>query len=300
MYAAASLYRPYASTESPESHVTPPNAARKSMAFAIPAVVEGKDTTNLVASTVKGFEPDLCLAICKRASPEGPDEGPFHLYATKYIVYRAFCTYFPQLQPAEVAKVESLGEGDESDEEDDEESDVEEDDTEADSPRSASRLSNISDASTSSTGTSISTASAIAALDTGDYRHLPILAIALPHPDSFPLIHQRLHCPHMKWQHELLGIKSGSSKPEPTEIAAELAARPTRSLIATLTSLHCVWCNVMSLGLVLDEMWSELSSAWAFVVGELGKRAKVQEEARAAWAAAQRMAVAQQAGMMMA
>lgn len=57
----SALYRPYSGYNLPASSST-----SGSLAFGVPAIVEGKDQDGSIAKRVAGREPDLCLAVGKR------------------------------------------------------------------------------------------------------------------------------------------------------------------------------------------------------------------------------------------
>lgn len=318
LYIAASLYRPYPSVDSPDVYNLPSitvgaagGGPRKSFAWGVPAVVEGRDTNEAVADAVYGFEPDMCLAIRKR----GDDTAPFQLYAINHLVYSAFCAHFPRLpitQAVDASEYDSASDSDFSecsDLSEISEEDIDglcsesesEDEVVIQDPQEeascASRISLISATSSTSSVTSatsslssLSTASRFAALDTGKYRHLPVVGLEIPCPETFKLIHSRLHFPGIKWQAELLGLQiepetalAGSAffQPSAADIEAALETRSVADLSRRVHFLHAVWSNMVALGVEDDQMWDELASAWSSVVEILARRA-VQQAADAA------------------
>lgn len=224
----------------------------------MPYIVNGHDSEGRLAASIRPFQPDVSLAIRKRNT----SNAPFHLYAINYTVYAAFFTHFPRrfnLPPS--SRIAKALDGDD-----------------ASSPMSIYSEMPALDAideddDGASVASSTSDASEIAALEVGEHTHLPALAIELPDPDSFDLIHNRLHQPFLKWQPALLGLPLCQAT-GPEQAKAALARMSFNRLLTQLRRVHGVWGNLVALGLENDAMWRELASAYNMVVSALLLRSK--------------------------
>lgn len=243
---------------------------RKSFAWGVPYIINGHDTEGTLATTLRPFQPDVCLAVRKRG---GGKEAPFHLTAINYTVYAAFFAYFPRrfnIAPSSHI-AEAIASGDDSamstyeelPHADDMEAihevdDVHDDDNDDDDD----------DDGDDDYYSSVSGASAIAALEIGEYLHLPVLAIELPDPATMELIHERLHHPFTKWQPALLGLNLHQAM-TPEAAKNYLAQRSFPEVVKILAKIQGVWKNISALGLENEAMWRELASAYNIVISVL-------------------------------
>jgi hypothetical protein len=235
---------------------------RKSFAWGVPYIVNGHDTAGSLAATLRSFQPDMCLAVRKRG---GDKDAPFHITAINYTVYAAFFSYFPRrfnLEPAAPIAEAIVRKARDN------------------SPMSTiEELPHVDDMEDINVAdeaySSCSGASAIAALETGEHIHLPILAIDLPDPTTMVLIHERLHHPFNKWQPALLGLNLHQAI-TPDAAQTYLAQRSLPELFKVLAKLQGVWKNISALGLENDAMWRELASAYNIVVSVLLHRVRNQ------------------------
>lgn len=247
---------------------------RKSFAWGVPYIINGHDVEGSLAEALSPFQPDVCLAIRKR----GEKNAPFHVTAINYTVYAAFFSYFPRrfnIAPSDRLAKALANDDNEVEHDDDMWSTSSPMSTFSELPGAedidALEASEHDNAASSTSGVSV-----IAALEVDDHIHLPVLAIELPDPGSFNLIHDRLHTPYLKWQPALLGLDIYQSI-SPDQAKAHLAKLGVSELIKLLKKIHGVWGNLVALGLENNAMWSELGSAYALVVTVLLLRAGKQQ-----------------------
>lgn len=274
IHTVGSYYEPYPHIPSPpEADSAMADGLRKSFAWGVPYIINGHDTEGSLAYALTPFQPDVCLAIRKR----NDKTSPFHVTAINYTVYAAFFSYFPRrFNIAPSARLAKALAGSDTDEEEDMPSPMS---VFNELPR-AGDIDALEADDRADTASSTSDASAAAALEVGEHIHLPLLAIELPDPDSFNLIHERLHCPYLKWQPALLGLGLFHAV-SPEQAQAHLAKRSVTELINLLKKIHGVWGNLVALGLENGPMWSELGSAYSLVVSILLLRANKQQSAAA-------------------
>lgn len=107
--------------------------------------------------------------------------------------------------------------------------------------------------------------------DAGGCRHLPVLALEVPSPATWHLLHVRLHSSDgYEWQRSLLDVPGAGS---PGEARRMLAGLGSDELQARLARVHGVWQNCCALGVTNGKVWDQLASAWGVLVDVLVERA---------------------------
>lgn len=136
----------------------------------------------------------------------------------------------------------------------------------ADAADDADDASDVSDAASIS---SVSEASD--ALHTPSYLHLPLLGLEVPFPETWELLHVRLHSSDSYcWQKQLLGLPGADS---PATARRLLAAMKWDELMGVMRRVHGTWQNCCALGVGNDRIWEQLGSAWGCVVDVIAARA---------------------------
>lgn len=116
-----------------------------------------------------------------------------------------------------------------------------------------------------------STSEASADLHAPSYLHLPILGLEVPSPDTWELVHVRLHSSDdYCWQKQLLNLPAADT---PAAARKALSALDAEELFKTMRRVHGAWQNCCAVGVVNEKVWEQLGSAWAVVVDVIKARA---------------------------
>lgn len=248
LFIVSTLYHAAPSVQSPTGTSA---SHRKTFAFGIPKLIKGEVVPQL-SSFVAGYEPDACLAL--RISRPTGDSDSYRLIPITHAVYASQCKHFPAFRVSSLSKASGAilpnNEG---------------------SPPSPMSVDSSPSDGYDSDASSSTEVSSIVYHDVGPYLHLPVLALQVPDPKSFEVVHTRLHI-GVKWQASLLMIKP-SLLTSPAAAHSLLSGLSTFELNNRLRFMHGVWQNMYALGVQSDDMWKELTSAWAIVIQVLMQRA---------------------------
>lgn len=131
----------------------------------------------------------------------------------------------------------------------------------------------VSDGEVSGDGDSDSSDSASeasAALHTPAYVQLPVLSLEVPSPETWELVHVRLHSSDgYCWQRQLLGVPAAS----PGAARRALGALGADELLRRMRRVHGAWQNCCALGVTNAKVWEQLASAWAVITDAISARA---------------------------
>lgn len=99
---------------------------------------------------------------------------------------------------------------------------------------------------------------------------LPVLGLEVPSPETWELVHVRLHSTDgYCWQAQLLGVSAAS----PAAAWRALARLSADELLKVVRRVHGAWQNCCAVGVTSASVWAQLGSAWALLVEELRARA---------------------------
>jgi hypothetical protein len=125
-------------------------------------------------------------------------------------------------------------------------------------------LSIDAEAAYTSDASSTSAASNMASLDTGAHIHLPVVAIGVPFPEVFSVVHEQLFYPRRTWDATLLGLSSDVVTPQ--HAAEALARTSTSELGHKLWFIYRVWVNMLAIGIDDPTMWAAVDRTYSMIV----------------------------------
>lgn len=174
------------------------------------------------------------------------------------LVYTSQCAYFPSL-PLSYP----------SDEEEHGLETIPEDDASVCSSAPSSDASDASDAESDDDSAS----EASADLHAPSYLHLPVLGLEVPSPETWELVHVRLHSSdEYCWQKQLLGLPAADT---PAAARKALSGLEAEELFKIMRRVHGAWQNCCAIGVTNEKAWEQLGSAWAVVIDVIKARATV-------------------------
>lgn len=134
-------------------------------------------------------------------------------------------------------------------------------------------VSECSSAASSDEGsdTEDSASEASADLHAPAYLHLPVLGLEVPSPETWDLVHVRLHSSDAYcWQKQLLNLPHADT---PAAARKAMSALDSEALMKVMRRVHGAWQNCCAVGVTNEKVWEQLGSAWAVVVEVIKARA---------------------------
>lgn len=103
------------------------------------------------------------------------------------------------------------------------------------------------------------------------YLHLPVLGLEVPSPETWDLVHVRLHSSDAYcWQKQLLNLPHADT---PGAAHKALSALDAEGLMKVMRRVHGAWQNCCAVGVTNAKVWEQLGSAWAVVIEVIKARA---------------------------
>ncbi|KAI9638484.1 uncharacterized protein MKK02DRAFT_42878 [Dioszegia hungarica] len=267
LLAVSSQYRPQPEHTRPSAS---PSASQRTFAFAIPQLTADSEGNAELEAKIKGRQPDVCLAI----KGKGHEGGAARLLPVNSLVYASQCSYWPR--ETETSAANSTAESDPSSSTlpviAEESSDEQASSSDSDATITPANRSSPPSPTDSPSSSSSSDSESDTPASTSHILHLPLLALTIPHPASFPTLHTHLHLPTRPLIPSLLALP-------PTcltlaDAAAELDKQGMDVLMHRLEYMHGFWSNLCALGISGESSWKGLGEAWGLVIAAVAKRSR--------------------------